>query len=97
MNANPKREEDERSQAQDFSLWAELGLPEPTPIADGQAPPVDWTLLRRLVRKELPEQAARMTFSLIHAYQEWNAAHAQLLVEEFKARRAGEMSPDGNL
>lgn len=97
MNAEHKGEEQDRGQPPDFSLWAELGLPEPKPLANGQAPPVDWTLLRRLVRQELPERATRMTFGLIHAYSEWSAAHAKILVEEYKARQAGEPAPDGEL
>ena len=95
MNADPKREPDAPDECQDFSLWAELGLPEPKPLADGRAPPVEWTLVRRLVRQELPERAARVTYGLIHTYPEWKSAHAQILVEEFKARRSGEQSTDG--
>jgi hypothetical protein len=86
VNADPNREGDDRGPTPPFSLWAELGLPEPEPLGEGQAPPVDWEILRRLVRQELPEQAARMTFRLIDSYSEWNAAHAKLLVDEFKSR-----------
>jgi hypothetical protein len=72
--------------AEEPSLWSALGLPEPQLLERGQAPPVDWQLLRRLTRQELPDQAARMTFRLIDAYPEWNEAHAQIIVEEFNAR-----------
>ena len=94
MNADPNRQPDDANEPRDFSLWAELGLTEPEPLAEGQSPPVDWTLLRRLVHQELSEQAARMTYGLVHAYPEWKSAHAQILVEEFKAGRAGESSED---
>lgn len=94
MNADPNREPDAPDEQQDFSLWGELGMTEPEPLADGRAPPVEWTLLRRLVRQELSERAARVAYGLIHTYPEWKTAHAQVLVEEFKARRNGEQSTD---
>ena len=84
MDADPQRQQQGQS-AEDFSLWAELGLPEPERLDAG--PPVDWELLRRLARQELPEQATRIVYGLIHRYRGWNDAHAKILVEEFKARR----------
>ena len=90
MNARSQREEEEQSTEQSNSLWSELGIPAPQAIGCGPAPEVDRELLRRLVRQELPEQAARMTHRLIDAYPEWNEAHAQLLIEEFRRRESGE-------
>jgi len=95
--SRPEREGKDQDQEKSLSLWAILGLPEPVPHKDGTAPPVDGELLRRLVRQELPEQAARMAFRLIDAYREWNMAHAQLLVDEFKSRQADERSHDREL
>jgi hypothetical protein len=92
MNAESHREGEGQGIEQSGSVWAELGLPEPQPADSGQGPAVDWALLRRLVRRELPEQAARMTYRLIEAYSEWNAAHAQILIEEFKSHHADERS-----
>ena len=83
MNAEHPHEE---LDAEEPSLWSALGLPKPQPLERGQAPPVDWTLLRRLTRQDLPEQTARMAFRMINAYPEWSEAHAQVLIEEFKAR-----------
>lgn len=82
MNAEQQPDGKRPITEQELSVWSELGLPEPQPAKAGQAPPVEWALLRRLARDELPELAARMTYRLVYAYAEWKEAFAQILAEE---------------
>jgi len=49
---------------------------------DDLAPEVDCDLLRRLVRKELPVEDARLLYELIYAFRTWDDAHTQLIVAE---------------
>jgi hypothetical protein len=65
------------------SLWAALGLPEPLRQDESLAPEIDHDLLVRLVRRELPEEQARAVYHLIHAFQSWTDAHAQVVTDEF--------------
>ncbi len=48
------------------------------------APEVDHELLRRLARKELSRETSRMAFRLIHSFESWRNAHADVVVEEFQ-------------
>lgn len=45
------------------------------------APVVDRDLLLRLVRQELPEEVVADVYRLIHSFNCWRDAHAQILVE----------------
>lgn len=82
MSAESQSGEKHPTTEQALSVWSELGLPEPPPAIAGHAPPVEWTLLRRLARDELPDHAARMAYRLVFAYAEWKEAFAQILAEE---------------
>jgi hypothetical protein len=77
------------------SIWEALGLPEPRRSDDQIAPAVDRDLLVRLVRKQLPDDAARALYRLIHAFQSWNDAYAEVVVENFR-RSQGESENDGS-
>lgn len=52
------------------------------------APDVDRPLLVALVRQQLSVEEARLVYRLIHSFASWNAAHAEVLIEEFHRRRS---------
>jgi hypothetical protein len=81
----PSESEDKSGDKGGSSLWKELGLREPIPLDERLAPPVDRELLVQLVRKELPEGAARSVYRLILMFESWAQAHGEVLAEE--ARR----------
>ena len=72
------------------SLWKALNLPEPRRSDDHFAPEVDRELLLRLVRKELPKGMVRAAYRLIHAFDSWKLAYAEIVVEEFRRNRPPE-------
>lgn len=74
------------------SLWAALNLPEPRRSDDRFAPEVDRPLLLRLLRKELPEGMVHAVYRLIHAFDSWKRAYAELVIEEFRKNHP----PDSN-
>jgi hypothetical protein len=77
------------------SLWQELGLREPKPLDERLAPPVDRELLLKLVRKELPEAAARSVYRLIVMFESWRQVHGEILAEEAgRAKPPGDASPN---
>lgn len=51
---------------------------------DRLAPEIDRNLLQRLVRNELTVEASRAVFRLIHSFESWRNAHADIVVEEFR-------------
>jgi hypothetical protein len=48
------------------------------------APRIDHAILRRLVRGELDETAARQVFSWIHSFRGWREAYKAILIAEFR-------------
>jgi hypothetical protein len=75
--------EDDRD---DRSLWSQLGLPEPEYLDESRAPPVDRSLLLRLIRRNLSAEQARTVYWLIISFVSWRDAHAELVAEEFRRR-----------
>gem|GEM_PF-4230721 len=75
------------------SLWEALNLPEPRRSDDRDAPEVDRDLLRRLVRKELPKELVRAVYRLIHAFDTWKKAFAEIVIEAFP----GNQPPDDDI
>jgi hypothetical protein len=82
--------DDVASEEEGRSLWEELGVTEPEYLDERLAPPVDRELLRRLVRHELSETAARAVSRMIVTFASWRDAHAEILLEEVKLRPADE-------
>jgi hypothetical protein len=72
------------------SLWKALHLPEPRRSDDRFAPDVDRDFLLRLVRKELSQDLDQAAFRLIHAFDSWKKAYAEILIEEFRRNRPPE-------
>lgn len=66
------------------SLWADLGLSELKFLDESLAPEVDERLLRRLVRRELPEIVVPAVYRRIFSFKSWHRAHAQIVLDEFK-------------
>jgi hypothetical protein len=75
---------DDSSNDADRSLWEELGIHEPVYLDERLAPPVDRELLRRLVRRELSELAARAVTRMIVTFVSWRDAHAEVLLAELR-------------
>lgn len=50
------------------------------------APEVDRDVLVALVRRELPQEQARLVYWLIYAFKSWSDAHNDVLVEEFRSQ-----------
>jgi hypothetical protein len=75
------------------SLWKALNLREPRRSDDRVAPEVDRNLLRRLVRKELPNELVRAVYRLIHAFDTWKKAFAEIVIEAFP----GNQPPDDDI
>lgn len=69
------------------SLWSELGLPEPIYRPADQAPEVERDLLVRLSRGELSERNARIIYRLIHSFESWRDAHAEVVVDEYHRKQ----------
>ena len=69
----------------------ELGYKQPVFRDESLAPEVDRTLLRALVRRELPEESATLVFRLIYSFRSWNDAHTQELLEHYKAAAKSDM------
>lgn len=51
---------------------------------DQLAPEIDHDLLLHLVRNELTVEASRLVFRLIHSFECWRNAHADVVVSEFQ-------------
>lgn len=66
------------------SLWTELGLSELKFLDESLAPEVDESLLRRLVRRELPEIVVPAVYRRILSFKSWHRAHAQIVLDEFR-------------
>jgi hypothetical protein len=88
---------DEAEQPEPPSLWKLFNLPEPRRLDDRDAPEVDRELLRKLVIKELPRDAAAAVYMLIDAFDSWRKAFAELVIEDFHRRfpHGPELSDDG--
>lgn len=80
--------DDEGNEELPASLWKALNLPEPRRIDDRLAPEVDRDLLLRLVRKEIPGNAARAAYRLVHAFDSWKKAYAEIVIEEFRRNQS---------
>lgn len=52
------------------------------------APEIDCDLLTALVRRQLPDEQARLVYHLVETFRSWNDAHAEILAAEFR-RRSG--------
>lgn len=88
--STPQTEPDEQfDESLPASLWAALNLPEPRRSDDRFAPEVDRSLLLRLLRKELPEGMVHAAYRLIHAFDSWKQAYAEMVIEEFRRNRPG--------
>ena len=66
------------------SIWKLLNLPPPRASDPRDAPEVDLELLRKLVRKEIPKDSVGPAYMLIHAFDSWKEAFAQIVIEEFR-------------
>jgi len=66
------------------SLWELFVSSEPQLSDDGSPPAVDRELLLKLVRKELPKEKVRAAYLLIHAFDSWKKAFAEIVIEEFR-------------
>ena len=73
------------------SIWKLLNLPHPRTSDPRDAPEVDREILRKLVRKELPKDSVGAAYMLIHAFDSWKEAFAQIVIEEF--RRGADKDP----
>ncbi len=82
--SKPKQATDEREETLPPSLWEALNLPEPRQSDDRFAPEVDRSLLERLLRKQLPEGMVHAAYRLIHAFDSWKRAYAEMVIEEFR-------------
>jgi hypothetical protein len=68
------------------SLWEALHLPAPRRSDDPFAPEVDREFLRQLARKELTPDLVRAAYRLIHAFDSWKKAFAEIVVQEFHSQ-----------
>lgn len=64
-----------------------LGGPRPPFEDESLAPMVDWDVLTALVRRELTREQARQIYQWIYSFQSWSDAHAEVLVDEFRAKQ----------
>ena len=69
------------------SLWSALGLPAPRRSDDKYAPKVDRQLIRRLLDRKLSAPAVDATYRLIHAFDSWKVAYAQMVIESFHVKQ----------
>jgi hypothetical protein len=90
MTKTMSEPDDEFDEPLPASLWKTLNLPEPRRIDDRFAPEVDRELLLRLVRKELPKGMVRAAYRLIHAFDSWKTAYAEIIIEEFRRNQPPE-------
>ena len=85
--AKPKQAAEELKETLPSSLWEALNLPEPRRSDDRIAPKVDRSLLARLLHKELPNGTVHAVYRLIHAFDSWKQAYAEMVIEEFSQGR----------
>ncbi|MEX2119897.1 MAG: hypothetical protein WD847_09915 [Pirellulales bacterium] len=71
--------------------WEALGLPPPVYEDERLAPEVDFKVLHKLVRRELPDQMAAAAFKLVYTFRSWSFAHARVLMEEAKRSRQADL------
>ncbi|MEX2118237.1 MAG: hypothetical protein WD847_01400 [Pirellulales bacterium] len=76
-------DEDEDDELGD-TLWDELERDRPAFMDEKLAPKIDFELLTKLVRRELPGPIADSVYQLIYAFQSWNFAHYEILMAEHK-------------
>ena len=69
------------------SIWKAFNLPEPRRSDDRYAPEVDRDFLLRLARKELPPELVKAAYRLIHAFDSWKTAFAEIVAEEFRRKQ----------
>ena len=68
------------------SIWKVFNLPEPRRGDDRNAPEVDRQLVLKLVRRELPRDAAGAVYMLIDAFDSWRKAFVELVAEDFRQK-----------
>jgi hypothetical protein len=66
---------------------AEGNLPPPVFKDESLAPDVDRDILMSLVRRDLPEDQARLVYMLTYSFKSWSDAHLEALTEEHHAGR----------
>ena len=63
---------------------------QPPLLRSDELPTVDREFLRQLVRKELSKEVAKSAHRLIQAFENWQQAFEEIIIEEFAKRQQQE-------
>ena len=81
----------------DGSFWEAFRVPPPKYLAEDLAPTVDEEFLRRLVRREVPDEIARGLYELIDSFRSWHDAYLKISVEEYHRWKQTQGSQNSSL